>query len=121
MKQSYTVGALNRSSFRRALQGAGIQYQEDKGFLDSFFTVEATLAQHQKIIAHIEAINYQAAFTDQTYKIWNGGGANEFEDYARKVVNAADIEVKKGWFKTKLTINCHKDQHKKFEEFIKNL
>lgn len=45
----YTVGALVRRAWRRALFVRGLTYDEDKGFLDSVFLVEATRAEHHEL------------------------------------------------------------------------
>lgn len=45
----YTVGALVRRAWRRALFVRGLKYVEDKSFWDSVFLVEATRAEHHEL------------------------------------------------------------------------
>jgi hypothetical protein len=120
MRQTYRIGALNRTSFRRSLQAAGISYTEDKGFLDSQFVVDANTAQHQVIVNYINKNNYRAEFTYFTFKVKNGGEANEFEAYV-KMFPDAEMTKKKGWFKTTFDIYCHPTKAKLFQNMADQL
>jgi len=120
VKQVYTIGGLNRGSFRRSLQAYSIHYVEDKGLLDSQFVVDATPAQHQAIMDHIDQINYQAEFSFFTFKIKNGGEANEFEAYV-EMFPEAKMTKKKGWFKTTFDIFCHPTNAKHFQNMASEL
>lgn len=52
-----TVGLLGRGAFRRALQRAGIRFEEDKGLLDSqFVIIEPTDEQLAGIINWVERV-----------------------------------------------------------------
>ncbi len=114
MMKTYLIGGLNRTSFRRALQSAGIEYSEDKALLDSQFVVMASAAQHQVIIKRIDEINYRADFTDYVFKIKNGDKADTFEKYVGMFAQAT-VTKRKGWFKTKFKIYCHPKDGKLFE------
>lgn len=120
MKQTYTIGALGRTSFRRSLQAGGLLYVEDKSFLDSQFVVDATLAQHQVLQNWIDDVNYRCAFTYFTFKIRNGGEANEFEAYVAMFPEAT-MTKKKGWFKTTFDIRCHPTEGKLFQNMASEL
>lgn len=114
MMKTYLIGGLNRTSFRRALQSAGLEYSEDKALLDSQFVVMATAAQHQVFIDRIDEINFRAAFTDYVFKIKNGDKADAFEKYVG-MFSQVEIIKKKGWFKTKFKIFCHPTEGKLFQ------
>lgn len=118
-RKAYTIGALNRTDFRRVLQGAGISFLEDKGLLDSQFVVEASPDQHRVLIRAINEHNYRAEYSYYSYKFWNGGTANEFEAYLT-MFPEAEVTKHKGWFKTTFDVHCHPKLAKVFEEAAKN-
>lgn len=57
IKAPYTMGALVRRAWRRVLFVRGLKYEEDKGWFDSVFLVEATRAEHKELIRLVE--NYK--------------------------------------------------------------
>lgn len=59
IKLPYTIGALIRRAWRRALMVRELKYAEDKGLFDSVFLVEATQTQHEELHQLIE--NYKKA------------------------------------------------------------
>lgn len=119
MKQTYTIGALGRSAFRRALHSGNLSYVEDKGFLDSQFVVEATPRQHQILMEWINDMNYKSEYTFFDFKIKNGGTANEYAAYL-DMFPEATYTRKKGWFKTTFTVHCHPHLGKVFLEAASN-
>lgn len=56
-KLPLTVGALLRRDVRRALDRAGIEYTEDKGWFDSQFIVTVNDAQRRAIGAWVASVN----------------------------------------------------------------
>lgn len=53
----YRVGALLRRSFRRILMTMGLEFTEDRGFLDSLFMVTADAQAHARLHRIVERIN----------------------------------------------------------------
>lgn len=120
IQQTYIIGALNRRGFRRSLESAGLAYAEDRGFLDSQFVVTASVNHHRMIQKYIKEQQYRSEFEFFTYKVKNGGEANEFEALAASFPDA-DVEKSKGWFKTKFTVYCHPDTAKVLSRMEKSL
>lgn len=106
--------------FRRSIEAAGLTYLEDRGFLDSQFVVTGSERHHYIIQKWIRDQNYKSDFEFFTYKVKNGGEANEFESLA---VSFPDAEVAKtkGWFKTKFTVYCHPETAQVLTRMEKNL
>lgn len=57
VKLPYTIGAFVRGTWRRVLLVRGLKYDEDKGWFDSVFLVEATRAQHDELFQLIDDYN----------------------------------------------------------------
>lgn len=51
------AGALIRRTLRRSLDRAGIEYTEDKGFLDSQFVLQVTDAQEAALEKWVREVN----------------------------------------------------------------
>lgn len=120
MRQTYTVGALGRRAFRRALQRANLSYSEDSGFLDSQFIVTAPIENHRMIIEWINEVKKADDMSEKVYKVSNSN-ANEFLDLIEKC-QALDpdqtVESVRGWFKTKVEIYTTSDNHKRYQNFV---
>lgn len=120
IQRTYIIGALNRRGFRRSLESAGLAYAEDKGLLDSQFVVTAPINYHLMIQKYIKDQQYKSEFEFYTFKVKNGGEANEFEALATSFPNT-DVEKSKGWFKTKFTVYCHPSTAKVLSRMEKSL
>lgn len=120
IQRTYIIGALDRRVFRRSLESAGIAYLEDKGFLDSQYVVTATERQHQLIQKWIRDQNHKSEFEFFTFKVKNGGEANEFEALAVSFPGV-EVDKNKGWFKTKFTVCCHPSTAEVLTRMEKNL
>ncbi len=57
LRQTFEIGALLRRSFRRTCLELGVDYTEEKGWLDSFFVVEGTREQIVRLNNYLDYIN----------------------------------------------------------------
>ena len=56
-KSGYTMGLLVRGYFRRWCFELGLNYKEDRGWLDSGFIVEGNENKIQLLDTHLEMLN----------------------------------------------------------------
>ena len=122
MRATYTIGAIGRRAFRRALQRANLTYTEDSGFLDSQFIVTAPIENHRMIMKWIDEVNKSDDMSERVYKVKNSNVA-EFLDLVEKCYALDEdqtVESKRGWFKTRVEIYTTSDNHKRYETFVKS-
>ncbi len=101
---------------------SGVDYVEDKGWLDSQFTISASPEVHKNIAEYLNKIKFQLEYDFFNYKVKNGKDANDFLNYVNGVIDSnCLVEVKKGWFKTKVEIFCHPTTAAKFDNWLEML